>query len=408
MQRTYGTSPGEDPERVPLDLYVGIDCSGSMVNPRQAVSYPVLAGCVIALSALRAGARVMAVLSGDPGPHSATAGFVDNEREVLRILTGYLGTGYAFGIPLLADAFAARRPTDRPAHILIVSDHDIFAMLDEKTGGRTGWQIAQEALAAARGGGTFVLHMPPEWEPEKTARLRAAGLAGRTASRRGRTSCPSRASSAAAPGAAGKGRAARETRRPAARAAAAPARGVPAGFPPGAAAAEEPAVVLRGRRRATCCATSAAAAPTRAGSRASGGCRRRAPTRSRATRPGSCSSPAGCCTIPGSCSSGASPPRRCAFLERGLAGLAALVQAERFVDDPDRREELARAALAALDLRPQGETEPQARDRRTTLDSVERHAVLQKTRAAEERARQVREAMARKAAQEAAASYGRE
>ena len=97
-----------------------------------------------------------------------------------------------------------------------------------------------------------------------------------------------------------------------------------------------------------------------------------------------------------------------AFLERGLVALAALVQAERFVDDPDRREELARAALAALDLRPQGETEPQARDRRTTLDSVERHAVLQKTRAAEVRTRQVREAMARKAAQEAAASYGRE
>ena len=97
-----------------------------------------------------------------------------------------------------------------------------------------------------------------------------------------------------------------------------------------------------------------------------------------------------------------------AFLDRGLVALAALVQAERFVNDPDRREELARAALAALDLRPQGETEPQARDRRTTLDSVERHAVLQKTRAAEERARQVREAMARKAAQEAAASYGRE
>lgn len=100
-----------------------------------------------------------------------------------------------------------------------------------------------------------------------------------------------------------------------------------------------------------------------------------------------------------------------AFLERGLVGLAALVKAERFVEDPDRREELVRAALAALDLRPQGETEPQARDRRTTLDSIERHAVLQKTRAAEERARkeqQVREAMARKAAQEAAASYGRE
>ncbi len=175
VQRTYGDSPGEDPERVPLDLYVGIDCSGSMVNPRQALSYPVLAGCVIALSALRAGARVMAVLSGHPGPHSATVGFVDDEREVLGILTGYLGSGYAFGIPLLAGAFAGRRPIDRPAHILIVSDHDIFAMLEEKTGAGTGWRIAREALAAARGGGTFVLHMPMDWEPEKTERLREEG-----------------------------------------------------------------------------------------------------------------------------------------------------------------------------------------------------------------------------------------
>jgi hypothetical protein len=175
VQRTYGTAPGEDPERVPLDLYVGIDCSGSMVNPRLGVSFPVLAGCVIALSALRAGARVMAVLSGHPGPHSATAGFVDDERAVLGTLTGYLGTGYAFGIPLLTEAFAARRPTDRPAHVLIISDHDIFSMLEEKAGGRNGWTIAKQALAAARGGGTFVLHMPLTWEPAKTGRMRKEG-----------------------------------------------------------------------------------------------------------------------------------------------------------------------------------------------------------------------------------------
>lgn len=100
------------------------------------------------------------------------------------------------------------------------------------------------------------------------------------------------------------------------------------------------------------------------------------------------------------------PARR--FLEFDLGSLARLVQAERFVDDPDRREELARRALAALELEPLGETPARARDRLATLDSVERAAVLEKTRAAEERARQVREAMARKAAAEAAASYGRE
>jgi hypothetical protein len=43
-----------------------------------------------------------------------------------------------------------------------------------------------------------------------------------------------------------------------------------------------------------------------------------------------------------------------------------------------------------------------------TLDSVERVKVIKAAREAEERARQVREEMARKAAEEAAATYGRE
>jgi hypothetical protein len=43
-----------------------------------------------------------------------------------------------------------------------------------------------------------------------------------------------------------------------------------------------------------------------------------------------------------------------------------------------------------------------------TLDSVERKRVVEKTREAEARARQIREAMARRAAQEAAARYSPE
>ena len=54
-QRQYGTSPGADPEAIPIDLYLGVDCSGSMGNPAQHLSYPVLAGVIIALSALRVG-----------------------------------------------------------------------------------------------------------------------------------------------------------------------------------------------------------------------------------------------------------------------------------------------------------------------------------------------------------------
>lgn len=100
--------------------------------------------------------------------------------------------------------------------------------------------------------------------------------------------------------------------------------------------------------------------------------------------------------------------RAYAFLTEGLNDLAGLAQAEALVADPDRREELARLCLKALNLRPAGETEAQAEDRLATLDSVERSRVVREARAAEERARQIREELARKAAEEAASVYGRE
>ena len=88
------------------------------------------------------------------------------------------------------------------------------------------------------------------------------------------------------------------------------------------------------------------------------------------------------------------------------ARLTKLVRPEKFVSDADRREELVRTCLAELGLRPQGETPAQAADRLTTLDSAERDRVLRATAAAERRAREVREAMARKQAQESASRYG--
>jgi hypothetical protein len=97
-----------------------------------------------------------------------------------------------------------------------------------------------------------------------------------------------------------------------------------------------------------------------------------------------------------------------AFLTLGLAEAAAIVEPSRFVTDPDRREELARLALAALGLLPEGESAAAAQDRLSTLSSVERQRVLRETRAAQERIRQIREAMAKKAAEEAAAKYTRE
>jgi hypothetical protein len=97
-----------------------------------------------------------------------------------------------------------------------------------------------------------------------------------------------------------------------------------------------------------------------------------------------------------------------ALLGDGADELATLTAAGKFVTDPDRREELVRFALARLELRPAGETVAQAQDRLTTLSAVERARVLAASRDAEQRARAIREALVRKAAEESADKYTRE
>lgn len=90
------------------------------------------------------------------------------------------------------------------------------------------------------------------------------------------------------------------------------------------------------------------------------------------------------------------------------AELATQAPAQKYLNDADRREELARLALARLGLRPAGETLAQSQDRLTSISSTERARVVRASRAAEERAREVREALARKAAEESADKYTRE
>ncbi len=85
--------------------------------------------------------------------------------------------------------------------------------------------------------------------------------------------------------------------------------------------------------------------------------------------------------------------------------LVELVKPAAFVNDPDRREELARRTLQLLALVPRGETAAHSADRLTAIDSVERHRILKATAAAERRAREIREAMALKKAQESASRY---
>jgi hypothetical protein len=96
------------------------------------------------------------------------------------------------------------------------------------------------------------------------------------------------------------------------------------------------------------------------------------------------------------------------MLGNTIGELAATGRARVFVEDAERREELARTALAALGLLPEGEDARQAADRLSAVSATERQRLLRASRAAEERARQVREALIRKAAEESADKYTRE
>lgn len=91
-----------------------------------------------------------------------------------------------------------------------------------------------------------------------------------------------------------------------------------------------------------------------------------------------------------------------------LAELVRSTPAHAFVHDPERREELARVVLAELDMRPAGETLEQATDRLAAISGAERLKLLAATRAAAQRAREVREALTRKAAEEAADKWTRD
>jgi hypothetical protein len=94
-----------------------------------------------------------------------------------------------------------------------------------------------------------------------------------------------------------------------------------------------------------------------------------------------------------------------------LAGVAqelAAVPAHRYIDDAERREELARTVLARLGFHPYGETPAQAADRLAAVSAAERRRLLDASRAAERRAREIREALVRKAAEESADKWTRE
>lgn len=54
-----------------------------------------------------------------------TDGFISDEKQILKIITGYLGGSTAFPIHILRDTYKDRKPNARKVHILVVSDEGL-------------------------------------------------------------------------------------------------------------------------------------------------------------------------------------------------------------------------------------------------------------------------------------------
>jgi hypothetical protein len=159
LQRVWGTSPGAEPTREPIDLDLYVDSSGSMPNPQVNQSFLALAGAIICLSALRTGSRVQVTLWSGPKQFLTTNGFVTEERRVLETLTGYFGGGTAFPLHILRDTYSQRKNNARKVHVMVISDEGVDTMYNKDEHGNDGYDIAAQALATAGGGGSLVLNL---------------------------------------------------------------------------------------------------------------------------------------------------------------------------------------------------------------------------------------------------------
>ncbi len=164
VRRVLGPAPDPaiHPEPIDLDLYV--DSSGSMPDPQVNLSWPALAGAVIALSALRTGAAVQVTLWSDKGQVKSTPGFIRDEDTILGILTDSFRGATAFPIWKLRETYADRTLRDRAVHILQISDDGMDTMFARDERGISGWKTTAMALAKARAGGTLALNIPAGWE----------------------------------------------------------------------------------------------------------------------------------------------------------------------------------------------------------------------------------------------------
>jgi hypothetical protein len=168
VQRVWGVAEGTDAARMPLNLDVYIDSSGSMPNPQQLLSFPTLAGAILCLSALRAGASVQVTVWSGKEQVTSTPGFIRDTQQVLRTLTSFYGGGTQFPLPTLRETYD-RQSGSRPTHLMMISDDGITTIFDRDERGNEGWDVLQAALTKARGGATFVLNLPKGWETASNA-----------------------------------------------------------------------------------------------------------------------------------------------------------------------------------------------------------------------------------------------
>jgi hypothetical protein len=169
VQRVWGLSQGAEPASVPLNLDVFIDSSGSMPNPQQFLSFPTLAGAILCLSALRAGASVKVTVWSGKHQATSTPGFVRDTDLVMRTLISYYGGGTQFPLPVLRETYLDSQRPIHPTHVLFISDDGITTVFDKDERNHDGWDLLRAALAKAAGGATFVLNLMKEWETNSYA-----------------------------------------------------------------------------------------------------------------------------------------------------------------------------------------------------------------------------------------------
>ncbi|HEY0686878.1 MAG TPA: hypothetical protein VGD45_31340 [Steroidobacter sp.] len=164
VQRVWGLSQGAEPASVPLNLDVFIDSSGSMPNPQQFMSFPTLAGAILCLSALRAGASVKVTVWSGKHEATSTPGFVRDTDLVMRTLISYYGGATQFPLPVLRETYLESQRPIPPTHLLFISDDGVTTLFDRDERGNSGWDLFRAALAKATGGATFVLNLMKEWD----------------------------------------------------------------------------------------------------------------------------------------------------------------------------------------------------------------------------------------------------